>query len=326
VHIYLDEAGSFSGFHAGSISAVGALAIPDSKIEFLQKKYAKIRRDLPLQKGEVKGRLLDERQIDLVVTLLARNEVLFEVTVTDLGVQSEAHVVAYKDAHAQGMLERAHRFKEPARQEVEAACRQIQATSVPLYLQAISTFKLLESVIHHVPLFFAQRRPADLGTFAWIVDGKDRTRTTNWETWWSWYARGALATMSKRRPATRMEGADYSHFERFCSSDTEGDHVKLSRLLHNLRFSSEPEMGLELVDILVTATRRALVGNLQFLGWKNIRRLMVHRPDHYIKLIVLGETDVIYNAPHADVVRYFSTGGKSMLTTAILRAAAAPGM
>jgi hypothetical protein len=92
-------------------------------------------------------------------------------------------------------------------------------------------------------------------------------------------------------------------------------------LLQNLRFSSQPETGLELVDILVTATRRALVGNLQFAGWQNIRRLMVHRPDHYIKLIVLGETDVIYNGPNADVVRYFSTGGKLMLTAAILRAA-----
>jgi hypothetical protein len=221
------------------------------------------------------------------------------------------------------MLERAHQFKEPARQEVEAACRQIQATSVPLYLQAISTFEVLQSIINHVPLFFAQRRPSDLGIFAWIVDGKDRAKTTNWETWWCWYARGALATMSKRRPAMRMEGADYSHFERFCSADARGDQgINLSLLLHNLRFSSEPETGLELVDILVTATRRALVGNLQFAGWQNIRRLMVHRPDHYIKLIVLGESDVIHNSPHADVVRYFSTGGKLMLTTATLRAAA----
>jgi hypothetical protein len=129
--------------------------------------------------------------------------------------------------------------------------------------------------------------------------------------------------MSKRRPAMRMEGADYSHFERFCSTDAEGEHaIDLSRLLHNLRFSSEPETGLELVDILVTATRRALVGNLHFAGWRNIRRLMVHRPDHYIKLIVLGEKDVIYNSPHADVVRYFSTGGKLMVTPATLRAAA----
>ncbi len=108
MHVYIDEAGSFSGFHSGSLSAVGALAIPDSKMNFIQKQFAKLRGRLPLDKGEVKGRLLDESQVNQVVGFLARNEVLFEVTVTDLGLQSEAHLLAYKDAHAQGMLYRLH--------------------------------------------------------------------------------------------------------------------------------------------------------------------------------------------------------------------------
>jgi len=41
--VYIDEAGSFSGFHSGSLSAVGALAIPDSKMNFIQKQFAKLR-------------------------------------------------------------------------------------------------------------------------------------------------------------------------------------------------------------------------------------------------------------------------------------------
>lgn len=292
-------------------------------MNFIQKQFTKLRGRLPLDKGEVKGRLLDERQINQVVGFLARNEVLFEVTVTDLGLQSEAYLLAYKKAHAQGMLERAHRFREPARQDVETACRQIQATSVPLYLQAITTFEVLQSIIAHVPLFFAQRRPKDLGTFAWIVDGKDPKKVTKWETWWSWYARGALATMSKRRPAWRIDAADYTYFDRFCSPGAEGSQgIDLSLLLNDLRFSAATETGLELIDILVTATRRAMVGNLQFSGWQNIRRLMVHRREPYIKLVVLGETDVIRHASYSDVVRHFSTGGKPMLTAAVLRQAA----
>ena len=43
VHVFIDESGSFTGFHAGSISVVGTLAIPDAKLDFLKKKYAKIR-------------------------------------------------------------------------------------------------------------------------------------------------------------------------------------------------------------------------------------------------------------------------------------------
>jgi len=60
MHIFLDESGSFTGFHPGSISVVGALAIPDQKLDSLKKRYAKIRERLPLEKGEVKGRLLNE--------------------------------------------------------------------------------------------------------------------------------------------------------------------------------------------------------------------------------------------------------------------------
>ena len=80
MHVCMDESGSFTGFHAGPMSVVGALAIPDEKLGRLKKKYAKIRARLPLEKGELQARLLNEWQIDEVATLLARNEVLFEGT------------------------------------------------------------------------------------------------------------------------------------------------------------------------------------------------------------------------------------------------------
>lgn len=104
MRVFIDESGSFTGFHAGSISVVGALPIPDDKLGPLKKKYAKIRARLPLEKGEVKGRLLNEWQIDEVVTLLARNEVLFEGTAIDLGMHTEQAVHDYKKQHGEEML------------------------------------------------------------------------------------------------------------------------------------------------------------------------------------------------------------------------------
>jgi hypothetical protein len=85
MHIFIDESGSFTGFHAGSIGVVGVLTIPDSVMDRVTKKYEKIRAQLPQENGEVKGRLLNEKQIDKVVTLHARNEVVFDVTALDLG-------------------------------------------------------------------------------------------------------------------------------------------------------------------------------------------------------------------------------------------------
>ena len=85
MHIFIDESGSFAGYHRGSLSVVGALAIPDGRLEFIKRKYTQIRCRLPIENDEVKGRLLNERQVNEVVTLLARNEALFEITALDLG-------------------------------------------------------------------------------------------------------------------------------------------------------------------------------------------------------------------------------------------------
>jgi hypothetical protein len=119
-----------------------------------------------------------------------------------------------------------------------------------------------------------------------------------------------------------LEGADYSYFERFNYSDGAEEGTDLNLLLADLRFSSRVETGLELVDILVNAVRRALVGNLQDVGWRDIRRLMIHRPEHYIELMLLAGASQEPRAPnYARVVRHFSTGGKPMVSPRFRRIA-----
>jgi len=283
MHIFIDESGSFTGYHPHSISVVGALAIPNGKLEFIAKKYAKIRTHLPLEKGKVKGRLLNEIQVNEVVTMLARNDVLFEVTAADLAFHTEANVVKYKKEHAEGMLAPVGLFRDPDRQRVEDACHQISRTSLPLYLQSLVTFELI-----HVPLYFVQRVPHELATFTWIVDGKEPAKVTNWEMWWSWYACGAVATMSKRRPGTILEGPDYSYYDKFRRKEGDAEGVDAFLLLEDIRFCSAPEPGLELVDIVVNATRRVLLGSLGEAGWRGIPRLMIHRTEPYIQFVIIG--------------------------------------
>ena len=131
------------------------------------------------------------------------------------------------------MLIRADRIREPDRQLVRNACRQITEASLSLYLQALVTFELLHQVISHVSMYFAQRQPQELGAFTWIIDGKEPTKKTNWEQWWSWYAQGALANMSIHRPAPRFEKGDYSFYNRFKKkSDDTSEGIDLSCLLY----------------------------------------------------------------------------------------------
>ena len=166
----------------------------------------------------------------------------------------------------------------------------------------------MHRLIGHTTTFFAQRKPYELGAFTWIVDGKDPAKVTKWEEWWAYYAQGALATMSKRRPSPKLPEsffANYSFYDRFNMTSDDGEKgTDLRLLLKNIRFSARPEPGLEFVDILTNAIRRTLTGNLQQEGWKNIHRLMVHRnSEAYISFVLFGEDkDVIRNSPYAKIV------------------------
>jgi len=294
MHIFIDESGSFSGFHPNSVSVVGALVIPDVMMDKLGKKYAKFRDKLPKDNGEVKGRLLNEKQVDKVVTLLVRNEALFEITALDLGLHQENAVRDYKQKLGEQMLAKVANFREDVRPEVQAASEYILQAPLNLFLQALTTFDVLHRVIGHSTSFFAQRKPYELGSFSWVVDGKEPTKVTRWEEWWAHYAQGALASMSQGRPAFMLPpefNADYSHYEKFNAPDEKGDPgTSLKLLLKDLTFSSEVQYGLEFVDILTNAVRRALTGNLQREGWQNFHRLMIHGNDGpYISFVLFSE-------------------------------------
>lgn len=244
---------------------------------------------------------------------------MFEITALDLGMHTEDEVKAYKQKHGQDMLARVNDFAETQRDEVRKASQEILETSVPLHLQALTTFDVVHRVIGYMTMFHSQRRPQELGAISWIVDGKDPQAVTKWEKWWSHYAQGALATMSKRRPSPRLSMGDYSSFDKsYGAKDDEGeDGTDLKLLLKDIRFSTKSEPGLEFIDILSNAVRRTLIGNLQKAGWQNIRRLMVHRNgETYIEFVLFGDgKDVIRRAAYAATVHDgFASGGKSMLT------------
>ena len=138
---------------------------------------------------------------------------------------------------------------------------------------------------------------------------------------------------SFKDPLGVLEGADYSHFNRYQTKlsddlkqyvdDPEHDNADNLRMIlgESFRFSSDPEPGLELVDILVTATRRALSGNLEALGWSAIPSLMVHRKHQYISVSGLAEDVYTTPRPYFPVLSHFTTGGKNMLTRRFLDAA-----
>jgi hypothetical protein len=328
MHIFIDESGApaipSGGGH--NIFVVGGLIVPDCRLAELFRRYARVRRGLGLEGGEAKGRLQDERGVANVVDLLIKNGALFEATAIDMGDHTEADLIAHKQRQEEAITNNLTDEHHPSIQEGAWALRRRLAEMSPqLYVQAVVTFELIWRAVEHSTLYFSQRIPAELGAFHWVVDSKERAKTTDWEDWWSYVVMPALESQSRDRPFGEFEDGDYSHFARFhtIASDhhvealglTDHKVLDANRIMtESFRFSPEPEPGLELVDVVTNATRRSLSGRLTEAGWHDIPRLMIHRRQHYVQLINLVRGPLRrVNRPYGAVLRHFARGGKDML-------------
>jgi hypothetical protein len=329
MHIFIDESGTFAqGRNPDAVSVVGALIIPESRLARIEEKYAAIRPDLLKENDEVKGRLLGEADVARVVAMLLRYEVLFEVTAIDLSLHRPEDVVGHQMAQAERVTQHLTEKHSPKIQDhVRNLRRRLEQMPPQLYAQAVTTFSTIRTVLQHATMFYAQRIPKELGAFYWTVDAKDKAGITDWESWWSVVVAMDLQSRSLSEPFATLEGADYSHFERFHGKFSaymrthfkdEEEGVDGGLLLsEHLKFSSDTESGLEMVDILTNAIRRALSGRLGKEGWQDIRRLMIHRKEPYIELV--GLRDAAVPSTYEAVVRHFMDGGRSMLSPRFLR-------
>jgi hypothetical protein len=331
VHFFIDETGSFSGWgQFPSVSLLGALVIPDSRLVSLEREYKRLRRRLPQERGEVKGRRLNEDQVSSIVDLLMHHSAVFEAMGIDLGTHTQEIVTEFQrktaagitatlgDEHPQWMRDEAWRLR-----------RQYETLSLPLVVQTELTFRMAKQLIEHGTMYFSQRRPEELAQFHWVIDAKgDRDTPTSWEQWWSTFIMPRLQNDALHEPFMQIPAGDYSHMRRFEGKLSEfwrelvkpakddAPAMNLGRILgESIRFSKNAEPGLELVDIVTNATRRALVGNLGRAGWEKIPSLMIHTsgPHYVIMLALKNEPKGTVRRPYAKTLLGFSKTGRNML-------------
>ena len=326
MHIFIDESGSFvQGAGARGISLVGALVIPEGRMANVRRKYAAIRARLPKEKNEVKGRLLTSAQVWEVAELLRRNEAILELVAIDLNLHTEADIHAHKLEQAAGVTRNLTDEHHPnMRASCEALAKRVAVLPNQLYAQGCAMIELVWLVCENAINFYGQRRPKELAEFHWTIDGKDKTKT-NWEDVWETIVLPLLQSKSIRQPHGIFEGCDLTHFARFeetrpdwlpmpakGSGETVTDIRKL--LMEHFRYSPDIEAGLELVDIVTSASRRALVGSLDDSGYAGIPRLMIHRRDHYIQLIALHKRPMVNRVPYQRVLMgAFAREGRDLL-------------
>ena len=197
-----------------------------------------------------------------------------------------------------------------------------------LYAQAVALTEVVGRTLCNATLYYVQRHPRELGSFSWIIDGKDINRVTEWERWWTDVVGPLLQSRAIEHPLPMLQGANYSHFRKFDVEAPEGYReafgVEDKSVLNigaivtkNISFRSETDFGLELVDILTNAARRALIGHLQEEGWINLSSLIVRENDrHRISLGTMGKDTPRADgtAPYAHVIRALDQGGRNMLS------------
>ena len=338
MHIFLDESGTFGAIGSGqsSISVQGALILASHRLPKLFKIYKRLRANLPKRRGEVKGSLLNEAQIASVIDLLRRNEGIFCASMIDTGEHTGEEVEKHRQdgIHALAAnLTNGH--PEELRANIADLQRRMRTFSPQLYCQLTVTLDLLHRVLEEAILYHCQRHPKELAEFHWVADAKAKGAVTDWEDWWANTLVVWLQALSLKRPANMLRSGDYRHFRRFMSDNVpaylqgvapeveggESPGFDLQLIFReSFRFSSDPEPGLELVDIVTNALRRGLVGNLGETGWLPLRSLMIHRADFYVRPVTLRYQNEVISRPVSAVLHRFREGGRNMLTKATYRA------
>jgi hypothetical protein len=265
---------------------------------------------------------MEARDVNRIVRIPANRQAIFEVTAIDLGLHTQADVLANKDKLTQDNRAELVNIPEPLRSKVAAAVDFLEGLAPPLFIQALTTFELIHRIICHSILYFAQRRPYELSSFSWAIDGKEPAKVTRWENWLAFYAQGALASLSNREPVPMPKAGcpylfNYSFLDPFKRKETaEDDSLDPARLLKDLRFKAGQEMGLEFADVLANATRRLLRCELDHEGWINMHKLMIDRRGGYIRFNLYREgPNLVQGADYAAIVNEgFVRNGKQMFT------------
>lgn len=298
MHIYIDEAGTFTTFRESrsSISCVAALVIPESVHDGLLAEFQKLVRSWGFGSNEVKGRLLSEPHIDESIRAVYNTQRAFlRIAAIDMGLHTVAMIEDHKKRQAERLREPMDdRFSPALIKQIDGLASQIESLAPQLYVEYVLLTRLVMSVIQTGTLLFSQLEPPSLGRFCWRVDAKDR-QITKHEELWTTLILPFVQSESLRTPTIFLTEGDYSYFAPFENPDLPAapDHLRqavaspnktlssfsVNRIMADLEFvDSQSTLGLQLVDVLASCFRRAANQHPQRPGWQNLGRIIVRDP------------------------------------------------
>jgi len=331
LHIFIDESGVFKRDRAKpqAIACVGAAIIPGRNLGRVERAYRSLSEGWPRSdRGEIKGRLLGERHVAALCALLQSADVLFEASVMDMNLIHGADIDRHKAEQAtrftEGLTEgHPHEVARDARRRRQTLERMHQQ----LYAQAVALTDLGRKAALSGQIWFGRRYPGKLAHFRWVIDAKEKRRTTRYERWWRTSVAPMLQSWSLQDPVVGPAVGDGWAFRRDVPGSpapeetgpvgtgrsTRADELAAVFGKDMVFATAQAHIGLQIADILTNALRRALMGHLQPAGWRPLGHLMIRRPEGAVTLLRLGPGRSRARRPYAHVIEELNRTGRSLL-------------
>jgi hypothetical protein len=259
------------------LSVVCSLALPPKEVGPARREINHISRDWPRKDGELKGGLLQSSHLEALVDVLFRHDALLQACATDVSSHDPKDIDYHKASQCEGITKHLTSEHDPNFvREVWELRHTLERIPNQLYIQCVLMCELVASAAELTSLYFAQRRPRELGQFTWKIDAKDPKRITTQEAWWRDTVGAMLENKSLQKPRRLCDDPsfDYRFLERnhLITMEIEHPHRSSETVVgFNIKKIVTDDMSfvvshsdtlLQAVDILANFLRRLLIGKI----------------------------------------------------------------
>ncbi len=305
MHIFIDESGPFALTQLGEpgFCCVGALVVPESTHSLLVHNFERIRSRWKSSGKETKGNTLNADQVAKVIDLLRAHKAVYLVTGTIMSILTSAIVEAGKQKQAHLLTASLTPGHQPTLvAELHDLRARMEKMSPNQFVQFMVLRKLIENVLRVGLNHFGFYGPRELGRFLWKIDEKNKGRSP-YEICWSKLGPGLLQSGFLDNPLFTDPAGNFTYYNQafFPPSQEWPDHLpRNSRsgtgrtfnlgavLRDSFAFAdSRHSAGIQMADIVTSAFRRAVRGNLEQEGWAHLGKLILRLEGRAVDLIHL---------------------------------------
>ena len=273
--IFVDESGTFTTAPGhDSWCVIAAYVCPESSRSKIERLVRTLRLECNGGKETKLKHLSEEQYIAFLESVTKMDGAVFAVAV-DIGLHSTENIILHRENQADGVTRHIDMLRyDSAKQGLRKLADEIRQLPPQLYTQLMCQVVLFHKILSRAPLYFVQRFPVTLGHFRWRIDSKD-TVPTRYENAFRLILPGLLQSISMEEPMLMLEGADYSHFERFyfpegqepqfLKTDYGLEHGAVNDLgkmvREDFKFVDSASMaGVQIADLFSSGIRRLLMG------------------------------------------------------------------